>query len=231
MLNIVMQIADLKKIFLILVFFSLFSHLAFSQQLRFSVATDLSVQRSFKKGQQYWALGQTVHAHFHLTPKEGIYVWFAYYSNGKYNNNITATAKSAATVPQQIAYVNSGNMRLKQFSTGWKKYLKGSAEAEKDWNLYVYAGFGLLLGRVENTHSVDIDTATYNVPVWKGRANFKRLTLDPGLGFEKYLGGDFYIYAEGRVWVPTDGYPSQYIYVNEHAPWTGMLNVGLRILF
>lgn len=219
----------LKKISLL--FAAVFS-LTFSfSQTRFSVATDLSVQRSFKKGQQYWAIGQTVHAHFHLTPKEGIYVWFAYYSNGNYKNNITATAKSAATTPQQIAYVNSGNMRLKQFSTGWKKYLKGTAVAETGWNLYAYAGFGLLLGRVENTHSVDIDTANYNVPVWKGRANFKRLTLDPGLGFEKYLGGDFYIYAEGRVWVPTDGYPSQYIYVNEQAPWTGMLNVGLRILF
>jgi len=226
-----MQLADLKKASLISVFSFLFSVLTFSQQTRFSVATDLTVQRSFKKGQQYWALGQTVHAHFHLTPKEGIYAWFAYYSNGKYTNNITATAKLAATVPQQIAYVNSGNMRLKQFSAGWKKYLKGNAEAEKSWNLYAYAGFGLLLGRVENTHSVSIDTAVYYLPVLSGRANFKRLTIDPGLGFEKYLGGDLYIYTEARVWVPTDGYPSKYIYVNEDAPWTGMLNLGLRVLF
>ena len=176
-------------------------------------------------------IGQTVHAHFHLTPKEGIYVWFAYYSNGKFSNNITATAKLPLSTPQQINYVNRANMRLKNFSVGWKKYLKGSAVSESGWSLYAYAGFGLLLGRVENSHSVAIDTAEYNVPVISGRANVKRLTIDPGLGFEKYLGGDLYVYAEGRLWVPTDGYPSRYIYINDRAPWTGMFGLGLRVLF
>lgn len=195
------------------------------------MATDLSIQRSVKKGQQYWAIGHTTTAHIHFTPKDGIYVSFAYYSNGKYKNNITATAKSGSTVPQQVNYVNSGNMRLKQFTTGWKKYLKGNAEAESGWNLYAYAGFGLLLGRVENTHSVGIDTTVYNVPVLSGRANFKRLTLEPGIGWEKFLGGDLYMYMEGKVWIPTEGYPSKYIFVNAHAPWTAMISAGLRVLF
>jgi hypothetical protein len=220
----------LKKIGLLFIL-TLFYSLAEAQTTRFSMGTDLSVQRSFKKGQQYWALGQTVHAHFHITPKEGIYVWFAYYSNGKYKNDLVATAKSGSTIPQQIGYVNSGNMRLKQFSTGWKKYLKGNAESEKSWNLYLYAGFGLLLGRVENTHSAGIDTATYDVPVLSGRANFKRLTIDPGIGWEKYLGGDLFIYTEARAWIPTDGYPSRYIFINDHAPWAGMFSVGLRVIF
>ncbi len=221
----------MKKSSCILTLFCLLQSAVFSQYTRFSIATDLSLQHSFKKEQRFTVIGQTVHAHFHLTPKEGIYVWFAYYSNGKFSNNITSTAKSPLTTPQQISYVNNANMRLKNFSVGWKKYLKGAADVENGWSIYAYAGFGLLLGRIENSHSVTIDTVEYNVPVISGRANFKRLTIDPGLGFEKYLGGDLYLYAEGRLWVPTDGYPSRYIYVNERAPWTGMFGVGLRVLF
>jgi hypothetical protein len=220
----------LKKIILLL-FSVLLVTIGEAQQTRFSIGTDLSVQRSFKKGQQYWALGQTVHAHFHITPKEGIYVWFAYYSNGNYSNDLIANAKQATTVPQQVSYVNRGNMRLKQFSAGYKRYIKGSADAEKGWNLYAYAGFGLLLGRVENTHSVVIDTSLYNIPVLNGRANFKRITIDPGIGWEKYLGGELYIYTEARAWIPTDGYPSKYIFVNDDAPWAGMFSLGLRVIF
>lgn len=204
---------------------------SFSQQARFSIASDLSVQHNFKKEQRFTVIGHTVQAHFHLTPKEGIYVWFVYYSNGNFSNNLTAAAKSPVTTPQQISYRNSANMRLKEFSLGWKKYLKGSSESEQGFSLYAYAGFGLMLGRVENQHSAAIDTSLYNVPVLSGRANFKRLTIDPGLGIERQLGDDLYGYFEGRVWIPTDGYPSKYIYINDRAPWTGMLSAGLRILF
>ncbi len=75
-------------------------------------------------------------------------------------------------------------MRMKHFSAGWRKYLKGTAAAENGWNIYAYAGLGIFMGRVENSHSVAIDTADYNVPVLSGTANFKRLTLDLGLGWE-----------------------------------------------
>ena len=203
---------------------------AFAQQ-RFSMATDVGLQRNFKKGQLYWAFGHTTHALFHFTPKDGIYVWFAYYSAGKFKNNISATAKSALTLPQQVNYINSARMRLKEFSVGWRKYLKGNAEIEKSWNLYSFAGFGLLLGSVQNTHSVNIDTAIYAIPVRTGKANFKRLTLDLGLGFEVPLGGDLYFYTEGKVWIPTTDYPSKYIFINDNAPLVGMLGAGIRVLF
>ncbi len=200
-------------------------------QLNFSVNNDLGLQRSFKKGQQYWAGGHTVHLQFNLTPKEGPYVWASYYSVGKFRNNVTATAKSPSTTPQQINYVNSAEMRFKQVSIGWKKYFKGNCEIEDGWSLYAYAGFGLLIGRVENSHSVSLDTNTYNVPVRAGKANFKRLTADLGLGWEVPIGGAVFFYNEVRVWIPTTDYPSKYIFVNDNAPVVGMLNFGIRILF
>ncbi len=216
----------------IILFLSLFFFTeACCQFPQFSLATDVGVQRSFKKEQRYLAIGQTVNALFHLTAKDGIYVWFAYYSNGKFNNNLSATAKSPLTLPQQRNFINSAKMRVKHFSAGWRKYLKGTADAEKGWNLYGYAGLGLLMGKVENTHSIAIDTVAYNVPVINGKGNFKRLTLDIGLGWELPLSAGFSFYAEGRTWIPTTDYPSKYIFVNDNAPVVGMLNVGLRILF
>jgi hypothetical protein len=122
-------------------------------------------------------------------------------------------------------------MRFKQISIGWKKYLKGRSDIEEGWNLYAYGGFGLILGRVDNTHSVSIDTVVYKVPVRMGKANFKRLTLDLGLGGELPLGADVFFYAEGRIWIPASDYPSKYIFVNDNAPLAGMINAGIRILF
>jgi hypothetical protein len=222
-------LTTLKKIFLsAIVVFSFTT--AFPQQM-FSIASDVSIQRNFKKEQRFWALGHTTNAIFHLTPKDGIYLWFAYYSNGRFNNNLTAVARSPLTNPQQLNYINNGRMRLKQFSVGWRKYLKGTPDAETGYNVYGYAGFGLLLGRMNNSHSVSIDTVLYNVPVLSGKANFKRLTVDLGLGWEIPIGGDFYFYAEGKVWVPASSYPSKYIFVNNNAPYVAMLGAGIRILF
>ena len=195
------------------------------------MATDLAVQRNFKKEQHYWALGQTVHIHFHVTPTEGIYTWFSYYTNGNYKNFLQADAKSPSTTPLHINYVNRAQMRLKQFSLGYKKYLKGTADMEKSWGVYAYGGFGLLLGRIINAHTVALDTSLYNVPVLAGKANFKRLTVDLGLGWEVPVGGDFYFYTEGKVWIPTTDYPSKYIFVNTNAPMVGMFQVGLRLLY
>ncbi len=221
----------LKKRIIILVLFIFFFTEAFSQYPQVSMATDLGVQRSFKKDQKYWSIGQTINAIFHLTPKDGIYVWFAYYSNGNFKNKLSATAKSPLTLPQQVGYVNSAGLRMKHFSAGWRKYLKGTAEAENGWNIYGYTGLGIFMGRIENSHSVSIDTADYIVPVLSGTANFKRLTLDLGLGWELPLSGGFSVYAEARTWIPTTDYPSKYIFINDNAPVVGMLNVGLRILF
>ena len=225
-----------EKIFLnrtvtITFLFALFGIAAFAQDPRFSFATDAGIQRNFKKQQRYWAAGHTTQAQFHITPKNGVYVSFAYYSPGRYINNIAADAKSLQTTPQQINYTNTGKMRLKHLSIGWKKYLRGTPDIEKGWNLYSNAGFGLLLGRVDNSHSMGIDTALYSVPVVSGTGKFKRLTLDLSLGWETPIGGDMYFYTEGKVWVPTTNYPSKYIFVNSNAPLVGMLSGGIRIIF
>lgn len=219
-----------KKIpVLIIAFFSLLP--AFSQQTQFSLATDASLLRSFKKEQRYWSIGQTVHFHFHFTPKDGAYAWISYYSDGKFKNNLTADAKSSTTAPQQISYQNKAEVRFKHISLGWKHYLKGTMNSEKTWNLYGYAGFGLMMGRIINSHSAVIDTGMYTVPVLSGKANFKRLTLDLGLGVEFPIGADVYLYFEGRALVPTTDYPSQYLFINKNAPFTGEANAGIRILF
>lgn len=226
-----MQFPDLKKPVQILFAILLVPGFSFSQQLRFSLSTDLSFQHNFKKEQRFTVIGNSTQAQFHFTPKDGLYIAFAYYSNGNFKNDLTAVAKTGATSPQQIRYLNRANMRLKQFSVGWKKYLKGASDAETSWSLYTYAGFGLLLGRVDNRHSEPIDTAAYDVPVLSGRNNFKRLPIEAGLGAEKYIGGDIFVFADARIWIPTDGYPSRYIYINDRAPWAGMLGVGLRVMF
>ena len=219
-----------KKIPVLLITFFSFAT-AFAQFPQISMTTDVSLQHNFKKEQRYSSVGQTINIVLHLTGKDALYTNFNYYSNGKFKNDVTATAKSPLTLPQKINYVNSGKMRLKHFSLGYRKYLKGTADAEKDWNIYAYGGLGIIIGRIENAHSVSIDTAIYSVPVYSGKANFKRLTLDLGVGWEIPIGGDFFFYTEGRVWVPTTDYPSNYIFVNENAPFVGMLNMGLRIFF
>ncbi|MBL7744340.1 MAG: hypothetical protein JNN00_12765, partial [Chitinophagaceae bacterium] len=63
---------------------------AFSQAQQFSLATDVNVLRSFKKDQRFWAIGQTVHGHFHFTTKDGAYAWISYYSNGQFRNDVVA---------------------------------------------------------------------------------------------------------------------------------------------
>lgn len=221
----------MKKLITILSFCVFTGAVAFTQQIQFSLATDLSVLRSFKKEQRFWAVGQTINSHFHITQKDGAYAWLSYYSDGKFSNDLVATAKLATVIPQQINYSNKAQLRFKHISLGWKHYLRGTCDREWGWSLYNYAGFGLMMGRVINEHSIGIDINTYDVPVNSGKANFKRLTLDLGLGFEVPLGGDIYIYAEGRALIPTTDYPSKYLFVNNNAPFTGAANTGLRILF
>ncbi len=142
-----------------------------------------------------------------------------------------AIAKSIFTTPQQVDYINKGTMRFRHLSLGWKHYLKGTYNSEEGWNLYGYAGFGLLLGRIENTHSVAVDSTDYIMPVLRGIANFKRLTADLCLGFERPVGGDLFFYLEGRTLIPMTDYPSNHLLINDNAPLMGSLNIGIRILF
>lgn len=195
------------------------------------MATDLGAMRSFKKEQRFFSFGHTVQGQFHLTAKDAVYFWLSYYANGKFKNDLTAVARSGSTIPAEINYTNKAEMRLRQFSAGWKKYLKGNYAIEEGYNIYGYAGFGIVFGRMENNHSVVIDTSLYDLPVLSGKRPFKRLTLDLGLGWEVPVGNALFLYAEGRAWIPTTDYPSKYLYVNRNAPVIGMLNFGMRVLF
>lgn len=217
--------------FIYLIYFLLLAPCARSQQPQFSLSTDFSVLRSFKKQQQYWAVGQTVTGHFHFTEKNEAYAWITYFNNGKFTNQLTATAKSAATSPQEIAYTNRASLSFRHISMGWKRYLKGGSNSEDESNFYAYAGLGLMLGKVTNIHSHKIDTADYIMPVLPGTGRFKRLTLDLGLGYEIPVGGDVFVYLEGRALVPTTDYPSNYLFINKYAPFTASANIGMRILF
>jgi len=225
------QFNRLKKQIGILLFYILPFIPAFSQKPQFSLSTDVDLIRSFKKDQRYWSLGQSLTGHFNFTPTDGFYVWFAYSNYGKFTKQLAATAKSGVTIPQEVNYTNYAKLRFNHISMGWKHYLKGVYNAEDSWNIYGYAGFGLMFGIVKNTHSVAIDSADYDIPVWNGKGKFKRLTLDLGLGYEIPVGGDISFYMEGRVMVPTTDYPSNYLLINENAPLIGSVNVGLRLLF
>ncbi|HEX7847011.1 MAG TPA: hypothetical protein VF476_14520 [Chitinophagaceae bacterium] len=202
-----------------------------AQNTQFSLATDIGVLRSFKKEQRFLTFGHTIQGVFHVAPKDALYVWISYYKNGKFDNDLTATAKSGLTIPQEVKYKNKASMRLRQLSMGWKRYLKGTYDNEDRYNIYGYAGLGLLFGRMTNQHSTVIDTAQYDLPVLSGEKAFKRLTLDLGLGVEQPIGNALFLYVEGRAWIPASDYPSKYLFVNDNAPVMGMINAGIRILF
>ncbi|MBK6936644.1 MAG: hypothetical protein IPH18_06965 [Chitinophagaceae bacterium] len=200
-------------------------------QPRFSIATHPEVLRSLRKEQQFWAFGHNTQAQFHLTPKDGIYVSFGYYSAGKFENQLEAKAKDIIYAPQQIAFTNQAGLNTKHFAAGWKKFLKGNAEAEESWNLYSIAGFGLLFGKISNVHSSSVDTTKYVVPVLEGAAKLTRLTYDIGLGVDVPTKGDIYFYSEAKLCVPAWGYPSNYLLVNDKAPFMATFGAGIRILF
>jgi hypothetical protein len=226
-----MQLHDLKKKILISFIASSLALAVYGQNMQFSFSTDASVLRSFKKFQRFWSVGQTITGHFNFKPREGIYAWLAYYSNAKFSNYPTAYAKSIATAPQQVDYMNRAQLGLKHLSLGWRHYFKGAFNIEEGWSIYGYGGFGILFGTITNTHSVIIDTADYNVPVFAGKDNFTRLTVDLALGYELPLGGNIYLYAEGRTLLPTTEYPTAYLLVNKRAPITGSVNMGMRFIF
>ena len=220
----------IRKGYIGILLFTMFVGISHAQT-KFSLATDFSLQRSFKEQQKYWAVGQTVYGHFHLTKKDGIYASVAYFSNGRFRNQLTATAKDPGTLPQEQPYTNRSKMNFKQVSFGWRHYITGAYDLERSVSLYGITGLGLMLGRVENSHSVAIDTADYNVPVLSGKANFKRLTLDLGLGLEIPVGADIFFYTEAKTYIPVTYYPSTYIFASKYAPLTASIGLGFRILF
>ena len=211
---------------------SIFCQVAFSQ-VRVSIATDISAQRSFKEEQRFWALGQNIVVDWHFSSKGTAYALISYYSVGKFENPLAATAKSPTTSPQQISFTNNAEVRFHQISLGWKQYLVGTFDAEIKWNLYTITGFGLMFGKAKNSFSTVIDTSLYNPPEYpvSGSGHFKRLTFDVGLGWEIPVSAAAFIYSEGKIWIPTTDYPSKYLLVNDNAPLVTVFSVGLRILF
>ena len=218
------------KLYCSLLFFFLGSCIKSSAQ--FSIATDASLLRNFNERQKFWSFGQTVQLNFHITDKESVYTWISYYTNGRFKNNFLATAKDLATSPQDFYYTTYTGMRYRHLSIGWKHYFVGGYNSENIWNIYGYAGFGLLMGKANNRNSRTVDTSLYQIESPReGDRAFKRLTFDAGFGTEMPLGAFTYIYAELRSWTPTSHYPSPYLYQNNyHLPGVAAANLGLRIL-
>ena len=202
-----------------------------SAQAGFSTASDFGLQFNLRKTQQFTAVGFSLQTIFHVNQKNAGYVCFGLYSNGKYSNKLSATAKQPGTIPQQVIYNDTSKMQLKEFSIGWRWYLKGKADNPKSWNLYSCAGLGLMFGRIENYAKTVPDTSIYQLPILHGRGSFKRLTVDLALGGEIPLGGDVYFYTDLRTWIPTSSYPSKYLLVNNDAPWILLVCSGIRIYF
>ena len=222
----------MKKLFLIIILVDLISTTAFSQ-IRISVSSDISALRNFKPHQQFWAFGQNVKFDFNPTAKDGMYVGMCYFSPGRFHDDLSATAKSTATIPQQISFTNHAKVQLKEFYIGWKHFFKGNNEIEEGWNLYGITGFGLIFGKAENNYAATPDTSLYNAPQspLNGTGRFKRLSFDLGLGFEMPIAEEIYIYSDARVCIPTSEYPSKYLNQNNNALFFAMLGAGLRILF
>lgn len=205
--------------------------LAVSAQINFSVITGGSALRNFSPQQKFWGFGQTVRADFHFAPKETAYASIDYYTEGKFKNNFTATAKSIATTPQQLSYTATGRQTFRQASLGWKHYFKGAFNAEEDINIYGAAGFGFLFANVRNSFSMPVDTVLYNAQPAQGEDKVRKLTFDLCLGAEAPLGGNFFAYADLRTWLPASSNTSPYLHNQRNLPLPVMVSAGLRILF
>jgi hypothetical protein len=218
---------------IILFFLFLFFHASLIAQVKFSLATDLSLLRNFDGKQKFTVPGQTIIPQFHFDKKSSLYAWFTYHANGKYTSNLTATAKSVLTTPQTMTFTNQSEMRLRHLSVGYKKYFKGAFDNEKSFNLYGTFGFGLIMGNASNSFSQPIDTALYFIQdnVVNGSGDFKRLSFDIAGGIDFAVSYDIFIYSEVRWHIPTTDYPNNYLLKNAKAPLLGGINLGLRILF
>lgn len=206
------------------------SSLLFAQHS--SIATDVSLLRSFTKGSSFWAIGQTVQAQYHFHSKTSAYGSICYYTNGAFKNQLSAIATDSSIGLQQLNYTSKTTLRFRQFSVGFRHYFKGASNSEATWNLYGLAGFGLLLVRATNAYNIPVDTTQYHIPQQSlaGAKNIVRLTADVGLGIETLLGGGIYLYTDLRTWIQTSRFPSPYLY-NNALPRVAILSGGIRILF
>ena len=220
----------LRNVFII--FFLLNSSYVVAQ-VKFSLATDISLIHSFDDQQKFTTVGQTLIPQWHFDKKSTVYGWFSYHANGKYSSTFTATAKSPSTQPQSFTFSNQSEMRLRQISIGYKRFIIGSFESLEKFNIYLAGGFGLMFGTASNTFSTYIDTALYTInnKVVHGTGDFKRMTFDLTGGFEFPISYEIFLYSEIRMHIPTTDYPSSYLVKSANAPFLGGINLGLRVLF
>lgn len=227
------QIAVLNRLFsfLLISCCCLFVGRVSAQYSGFSLSSEFSLVRSFKKDQRFWGMGPGIRFMSHATPKESFYAFFGYYSPETVKNRGVAAAKLPTTTPAYLLVDNRSSIRLQQISLGYHRYFLGSCNREKGANVYGFGGLGIILGRVTNTPLVPIDTSLYTVPVLPGSSGFKRLTVDFGLGTEVNIGSQIYLYGEFKCWLPASSYSNPYMFVNEKAPVTGFFSGGLRVYF
>lgn len=214
---------------LVLFSLNLILNLSLSAQVEFSLASGISGLRNFSPQQGFSAIGQTVRMNFHFSPKQSAYASLDHYTEGKFNNNFSATAKLPTTSPQQINYIATGRLRYREISLGWKHYFKGAFNEAKNLSFYGTAGFGFLFAKVRNNFQVDSNL--YAVTPTQGENKIRKLTLDLGGGAEYPLGGNFFLFADGRLWLPASSHTSPYLSNQKNLPLAFMLSAGLRVLF
>lgn len=220
---------SIQNIFFILILFCN----CLGAQVKFSLATDVSLLHNFDGKQKFTVVGQSLVPQFHLDKKNTVYAWFTYHGNGKYKSTLLASAKSSSTQPQGITFTNQSEMRLRQFSLGIKRYFVGSFEKLENFSFYGTAGFGLMIGTASNSFSTFIDTSLYSIQnnIVNGAGDFKRLTFDITGGFDFPVAYEIFVYSEIRMHIPTTNYPNSYLLKNSNAPLLGTINLGIRVLF
>ena len=109
-----------RTIFLLLFLF--FSNYLFAQ-IKFSLATDISLLHNFDGTQKFTVVGQTLIPQWHFDKKTTVVASFSYHGYGKYESTLLATAKSPGTQPQSFTFTSQSQMRLRQLSLGIKKYI------------------------------------------------------------------------------------------------------------
>lgn len=222
----------MKKSFFIFAFLLFVQPVIFAQ-VRFSIATDVSVLHNFSPHQKFWSFGQGVEGDFHFSKKNTLYAWINYHTKGSFTNTFVANAKASSTAPAAINYEVKGKWGLRQVSVGWKRYFKGSFNEENNLTIYGTAGFGLLFSKVQNALLTVVDTSLYTIqptPVF-GNDEFKRLTIDLAIGTEYPLASGIFLYGDVRTSLPASDYPSPFFHDQKRIPLPVMLNIGIRVLF
>lgn len=204
---------------------------AVAQKPSFSLASDFSLLRNFTPKEKFWARGQNVEVDMHFSPRQTGYFSVDYYTEGRFQNHFTATAKSIFSSPQSLPFVATGFLRYRQLSIGLKHYFKGSFNTEEGMNIYGTAGFGFLFAGIRNAASPSFDTTEYAPSIVIGQGTVKRLSFDAGLGIEAHFRGPAYPFFTLRTWLPASYHPSGYLHSNNHLPVALMGSIGLRVLF